>query len=86
MAMKTKATSTLLSLCITTAISVSTLGSSAMAQDKITIRMSTPASETDFRSQGLANQFAEGISEFATYEPHYNDWTDGLLERINAIQ
>lgn len=62
-----------LTVCMATALSVTALGSSAIAQDKITIRMSTPASETDFRSQGLANQFAEGVSEFATYEPHYND-------------
>lgn len=73
MLVKTKAIRSALTVCMAAAISVSTLGSSAMAQDKITIRMSTPASETDFRSQGLANQFAEGISEFATYEPHYND-------------
>ncbi len=43
------------------------------AADKIQLRMSTPATETDFRSQGLATVFAEGVSEFATYEPHYND-------------
>jgi TRAP-type transport system periplasmic protein len=45
----------------------------ALAQEKITLRMSTPATETDFRSQGLASIFADGVSEFATYEPHYND-------------
>lgn len=45
----------------------------ASAEDKITLRMSTPATETDFRSQGLATVFAEGVSEFAAYEPHYND-------------
>ncbi len=73
MRVKTKAIRSALTVCMAAAISVSTLGSSAMAQDKITLRMSTPASETDFRSQGLANQFADGISEFATYEPHYND-------------
>jgi len=43
------------------------------AADKIQLRMSTPATETDFRSQGLAEQFAPAVSEFATYEPHYND-------------
>ena len=46
---------------------------SAISQDKITLRMSTPATETDFRSQGLASVFADGVSDFATYEPHYND-------------
>ncbi|MBL4890947.1 MAG: sialic acid TRAP transporter substrate-binding protein SiaP [Rhizobiaceae bacterium] len=45
----------------------------ALSQDKITLRMSTPATETDFRSKGLATVFADGVSEFATYEPHYND-------------
>jgi tripartite ATP-independent transporter DctP family solute receptor len=46
---------------------------SAYGADKIQLRMSTPATETDFRSQGLASVFAEGVSGFATYEPHYND-------------
>lgn len=50
-----------------------TTTTSALAADKITLRMSTPATETDFRSKGLATVFAEGVSEFATYEPHYND-------------
>ena len=49
------------------------LAGPATAQDKITLRMSTPASETDFRSQGLATIFADGVSDFAVYEPHYND-------------
>ncbi len=45
----------------------------AFSAEKITLRMSTPATETDFRSVGLATVFADGVSEFATYEPHYND-------------
>jgi TRAP-type transport system periplasmic protein len=45
----------------------------AASQEKITLRMSTPATETDFRSQGLATIFADGVSDFAIYEPHYND-------------
>ena len=58
---------------ILTTLGLSTLGTAALAQDKITLRMSTPATETDFRSQGLATLFADGVSEFANYEPHYND-------------
>ena len=54
------------------AMAVSTVAP-ASAQDKIRLRMSTPASETDFRSVGLATTFAEGVSDFADYEPHYND-------------
>jgi TRAP-type C4-dicarboxylate transport system substrate-binding protein len=46
--------------------------SPAMAQDKITLRMSTPASETDQRSVALEEVFAPAVAEFATYEPHYN--------------
>lgn len=55
------------------ATAIAGAASPALSQDKITLRMSTPATETDFRSQGLATVFAEGISDFATYEPHYND-------------
>lgn len=44
----------------------------ASAQDKITIRMSTPASETDQRSVALSSIFGPAIGEFATYQPHYN--------------
>lgn len=39
---------------------------------EITLRMSTPASETDQRSIALAEVFAPAVAEFATYEPHYN--------------
>lgn len=48
------------------------LASPALAQDKIKLRMSTPASETDQRSVGLAELFAPAVADFATYEPHYN--------------
>ncbi len=60
-----------LSVIAATALSAS--ASMAVSGEKITLRMSTPATETDFRSVGLATIFADGISDFATYEPHYND-------------
>ncbi|MBD8892175.1 sialic acid TRAP transporter substrate-binding protein SiaP [Roseibium litorale] len=44
----------------------------AFAQDKITLRLSTPASETDQRSVSLANVFGPAVAGFAAYEPHYN--------------
>lgn len=47
-------------------------GVPAQAQDKITLRMSTPASETDQRSVALAEVFAPAVADFAVYEPHYN--------------
>ena len=46
--------------------------SPAVSADTITLRMSTPASETDQRSVALAEVFAPAVAEFATYEPHYN--------------
>ncbi|SHM95325.1 sialic acid TRAP transporter substrate-binding protein SiaP [Roseibium suaedae] len=44
----------------------------AFAQDKITLRMSTPASDSDQRSISLATVFGPAVEGFATYEPHYN--------------
>lgn len=46
--------------------------SAALAQEKVTLRMSSPATETDQRSVALAEVFAPAVSEFAAYEPHYN--------------
>jgi len=54
------------------AITVAAMATPAIAQDKITLRMSTPASETDQRAVALAEVFAPAVAEFATYEPHYN--------------
>ena len=44
----------------------------AFAADKITLRMSTPATETDSRTTALSTVFAPAIAEFAEYQPHYN--------------
>lgn len=54
------------------ALTVAALATPAFAQDKITLRMSTPASETDQRSIALAEIFAPAVADFTTYEPHYN--------------
>lgn len=48
-----------------------TVFSGAFAQD-LTLRLSTPATETDQRSVALAEVFAPAVADFATYEPHYN--------------
>ena len=45
----------------------------SFAQDeKVTLRMSTPASETDQRSVALTEVFAPAVADFADYQPHYN--------------
>jgi TRAP-type transport system periplasmic protein len=54
-----------------TALTVAAIALPAHAAD-ITLRMSTPASETDQRSVALAEVFAPAVAEFATYQPHYN--------------
>lgn len=60
------------------------LAAPAMAQD-ITLRMSTPASETDQRSVALAEVFAPAVAEFATYEPHYNASLIAQNSELEAI-
>jgi tripartite ATP-independent transporter DctP family solute receptor len=69
------------------AIAVAALATPTLAQDKITLRMSTPASETDQRAVALAEVFAPALAGFATYEPHYNASLiaqNAELEAINA--
>ena len=61
---------------IGSALTAATLGLTASlparAQDKIVLRLSTPATETDQRSVALATVFGPAVEGFATYEPHYN--------------
>ena len=55
------------------ALAVTASGVSGVhAEDKLTLRLSTPASETDQRSVALATVFAPAVAEFADYQPHYN--------------
>ena len=56
-----------------------------LAQDKITLRMSTPASETDQRSVALAGVFAPAVAGFATYQPHYNASLIAQNSELEAI-
>ena len=53
-------------------LTAAVIAAPAFAADMVTLRMSTPASETDQRSIALAEVFAPAVAEFATYEPHYN--------------
>lgn len=54
------------------ALTVVAIAAPAYAADTVTLRLSTPASETDQRSVALAEVFAPAVAAFATYEPHYN--------------
>jgi len=57
----------------------------AAAADKITLRMSTPASPTDQRSVALAEVFGPAVADFATYEPHYNASLIAQNSELEAI-
>ena len=56
-----------------------------LAAQDITLRMSTPASETDQRSVALAEVFAPAVADFATYEPHYNASLIAQNSELEAI-
>ena len=61
------------------------LAGPAAAQEAVTVRMSTPASETDQRSVALEEVFAPAVSDFITYEPHYNGSLIAQGSELEAI-
>ena len=46
--------------------------SAARAQEKVTLRLSSPATPTDQRAVAMTEIFGPAVSEFATLEPHWN--------------
>lgn len=44
----------------------------SLAQTKVKLRMSTPASPTDARSVALTTVFAPAVADIASFEPHFN--------------
>jgi len=67
------------------ALCAAALATPAFAQDKIALRMSTPASETDQRSVALAEVFAPAVAGFADYQPHYNGSLIAQNAELEAI-
>lgn len=57
----------------------------AIAQETTTLRMSTPASETDQRTIALAEIFAPAVADFADYQPHYNGSLVAQGSELEAI-
>jgi tripartite ATP-independent transporter DctP family solute receptor len=51
---------------------VASVGGAAFAQNKIKLRLSSPASATDQRAVALTSVFAPAISSFAELDPHWN--------------
>jgi tripartite ATP-independent transporter DctP family solute receptor len=54
------------------AASLSAFAGPSFAQDKLKLRLSSPASATDQRAGALTSVFAPAIADFATFEPHWN--------------
>ncbi len=57
----------------------------AAAQDKIQLRMSTVATDTDQRTVALSEVFGPGVAAFANYEPHYNGVLFKQATELEAI-
>ncbi|MFN3825587.1 MAG: TRAP transporter substrate-binding protein DctP [Pseudorhodobacter sp.] len=74
----------MIALCAA-ALASPALAPAAFAQDKITLRMSTPASETDQRSVALAEVFGPAVAGFADYQPHYNASLIAQNSELEAI-
>jgi tripartite ATP-independent transporter DctP family solute receptor len=47
-------------------------GTPTRAQQKVLLRLSSPASATDQRAIGLETHFGPAVADFATFEPHWN--------------
>ena len=70
---------------IAAAVAVFAVAGPALAQDQVTLRMSTPASATDQRSIALEEIFAPAVADFATYQPHYNASLIAQNSELEAI-
>jgi len=66
-------------------VAATSLARSAYAADNVTLRLSTPASESDQRSIALATVFGPAVAGFATYEPHYNSSLIAQGSELEAI-
>lgn len=67
------------------ATALCTFGAAATAQDRIQLRMSTVATESDQRTIALEEAFGPGVAEFASYEPHYNGTLFRQATELDAI-
>ena len=56
----------------TAALTLAISAGAALAQDKIQLRLSSVNSETDQRAIALLEKFGPAVSEFASFEPHWN--------------
>ncbi len=64
---------------------VASIGTGALAQDKIKLRLSAVQSETDQRSIAMMEKFGPMVAEFADFEPHWNGTLFGQGTELEAI-
>ena len=62
-----------------------TFGTAAVAKDKVTLRLSAPSSATDQRAVALIEKFGPAVSEFATFQPHWNSTLFKQGTELDAI-
>ena len=63
----------------------STLGTAAIAQDKVQLRLSAVMSDTDQRAVAMVEKFGPAVSDFASFEPHWNGTLFGQGTELEAI-
>ncbi len=73
-----------LSVLLAAGLAMGTAGS-ALAADKLKLRLATSASETDQRSVAMAEVFAPMVADFADYEPSYNGTIFAQGTELDAI-
>ncbi len=73
-----------LSVLLAAGLAMGTAGS-ALASDKLKLRLATSASETDQRSVAMAEVFAPMVADFADYEPSYNGTIFAQGTELDAI-
>jgi len=75
---------TALSVLMATGVAFGAAGS-ALADDKVKLRLATSGSETDQRSVAMAEVFAPMVADFANYEPSYNGTIFAQGTELDAI-
>lgn len=55
-----------------TALATTSLAGPAFAEDKVTLRLSSPATPSDQRAVAMTEVFAPAVKDFANFEPHWN--------------
>jgi tripartite ATP-independent transporter DctP family solute receptor len=62
---------------------VGAIGLPAAAQQKLVLRLSSPASPTDQRALGLINHFGPAVRDFADFQPH---WSATLFKQGTELE